>query len=508
MHSRLSGGYAALALLTLSAPGAFAQAPVDEAGQSYAYQGADIEELGDAAPRLSAAELEELVGPVALYPDALLAVVLPAAAYPLQIVQAARFLDALEEDASLTPPEDWDESVVALLNYPEVLRQLNDDIDWTLALGEAVIVQQADVLSAVQSFRDRVHAAGHLNSDSRREVVYEDDIIEIRPVDERVLYVPVYEPTTVVQRSVRPVYTYHVNPYPVYYYPYSDGYSFHRGFFWGVTSAYALGWSHHRHRLHVVHHSFYGHPYYGRHYGYRWWYRRPTLTYHNHYYFRDSYRPTYSRHRRGDYWIPRYRDRARIERRHAARSRGHLDTDRVRSSFTRSYRPDSGGASVNQRRSYSRSTDSLSQNHARHRSDRAPITNRQRSYTSDRDRNTVTTPRSRSNAPAVAPRTPVTRPSTQRNRSAEHRVDTRIQRRANTQSQPPRQARQPSYQRREPVRQYSTPPKPRSQAPARTTRQSSPPSRSRDAGARQSRSSSQSGNRNRSSHSGRRHDDR
>ena len=506
MQSRSSGGYTALALIALSTSGAFAQAPVDEAGQSYAYQGADIEELGEAAaPRLSAAELEELVGPVALYPDALLAVVLPAAAYPLQIVQAARFLDALEEDPTLTPPEDWDESVVALLNYPEVLRQLNDDIDWTLALGEAVIVQQADVLSAIQRFRDRVHAAGHLNSDSRREVVYEDDIIEIRPVDERVLYVPVYEPATVVQRSVRPVYTYHVNPYPVYYYPYSDGYSFHRGFFWGVTSAYALGWSHHRHRLHVVHHSFYGHPYYGRHYGYRWWYRRPTLTYHNHYYFRDSYRPTYSRHRRGDYWIPRYTHRDRIDRRHAARSRGHLDSGRVRSSFTRSYRPDSDAASGSQR--YSRSTGSLSRNHARHRSDRTPGNNVRRSYTGqDRntDRNTVTTPRYRTDTPTVAPRTPVTRPSTRRNRSAEHRVDTRIQRRATTQSQPPRQ---PSYQRREPTRQYSTPPKPRSQAPARTSRQS-PPSRNRDAGARQSRSSSHSGGRNRSSQSGRRHDDR
>ena len=503
MHNRSSGGPAAIALLALSASGAFAQAPVDEAGQSYAYRGADIEELGeDTALRLGAAELEELVGPVALYPDTLLAVVLPAAAYPLQIVQAARFLDALEEDATLTPPDDWDESVVALLNYPEVLRQLNDDIDWTLALGEAVIVQQADVLSAVQSFRDRVHAAGHLNSDSRQQVVYEDDIIEIRPVDERVLYVPVYEPATIVQRSVRPVYTYHVDPYPVYYYPYSDGYSFRRGFFWGVTSAYTLGWSHRRHYLHVVHHSFYGHPYYDRHYGYRWWYRRPSLSYHNHYYFRDSYRPTYSRHRRGDYWIPRYTDRDRIERRRAARSRGHLDTGTVRSSFTRSYRPDSGTSVGSQR--YSRSSGSLSQNHARHRSDRAPETVR-RSYT-DRDRNRNTTPRYRTETPAVTPRAPATRPSTQRNRSAEHRVDTQVQRRANTQSQPPRQARQPSYQRREPARQYSTPPKPRSQAPARTSRQS-PPSRSRDVGARQPRNN-QSVNRNRSSQSGRRHDDR
>ncbi len=303
----------ALGLALVASPAAFAQTPVDAAGDDYAFapveapdEGARIETLGDdAIPLLPARELEDLVGPVALYPDKLLAIVLPAAAYPLQIVQAARFLEALEDDPTLTPSPDWDEAVVALLNYPEVLAQLNDDVDWTLRLGEAVIAQQADVLSAVQRFRDRAYFAGNLESDERQTVRREDEIIEIEPVDETTIYVPYYRPETVVQHSVRPVYSYYPEPYPVYYYPYSDGHAFRRGYFWGVTSAYALGWRHSR--LSVLHHSFSGHPYFGYHYGWNWWYRRPTLVYHNNLYYRPSAaRRPVARTRAGDYWVPRY----------------------------------------------------------------------------------------------------------------------------------------------------------------------------------------------------------
>jgi hypothetical protein len=104
-----------------------AQAPVDEYGDiigPYESQ-ADIMPIGDdGIPRLSYAELQELVGPIALYPDELLAVVLPASSYPLQIVEAARFLEALELDSTLKPDPDWDDSVVALINYPEVVELL------------------------------------------------------------------------------------------------------------------------------------------------------------------------------------------------------------------------------------------------------------------------------------------------------------------------------------------------------------------------------------------------
>ena len=104
--------------------------------------------------QLQAGEIEELVGPIALYPDDLLAIVLPASTYPLQVVEAGRFLEELESDATLEPNEGWDDSIVALLNYPEVVEMLNDDLDWTWRLGEAVVNQQSDVIAAIESFRD------------------------------------------------------------------------------------------------------------------------------------------------------------------------------------------------------------------------------------------------------------------------------------------------------------------------------------------------------------------
>ena len=293
------------ALISTAPMHAPAQVPVDAAGEPYPVEsGAVIEDPGpDGIPLASSAELDELIAPVALYPDPLLAVVLPAAAYPLQIVQAARFIEALDNDPTLTPPEDWDESVVALLNYPEVLAELNRDLDWTLRLGEAVIAQQGDVMAAVQRFRNRAYAAGNLESDPRQTVRRADDVIEIAPANEEIIYVPSYEPAAVVVASSRPVISYYPEPYPVYYYPYPEGHSFRSGFFWGVTTAYAFGWR--QHRLRVIHHSFYGHPYYARDYGWRWWYRRPTLGYHNSIFFRDRARYRHYRGRVGDYWVPR-----------------------------------------------------------------------------------------------------------------------------------------------------------------------------------------------------------
>ena len=166
---------AALGLVILITSGiparANAQVPVGDDGRAMA----DYEPLGDAAasgnediPLLEQSELQDLVGPIALYPDDLLAIVLPASTYPLQLVQAQRFLQALENDPSLVPDEEWDDSVVALLNYPEVVDLLNEDLDWTWRLGEAVVAQQADVVAAVESFRDRAYAAGNLRRDRNR----------------------------------------------------------------------------------------------------------------------------------------------------------------------------------------------------------------------------------------------------------------------------------------------------------------------------------------------------
>ena len=299
-------------LVTFAAPPVLAQVPVDENGDPIApiVAGATVEDFDDEElPALSVAELEDIVGPVALYPDDLLAIVLPASTYPLQVVQAARFLERLESDPSLKPDEEWDESITALLNYPEVVDLMNEDIDWTWRLGEAVVSQQADVIAAIESFRDRAYAAGNLKSDERQIVSNEDGVIEIEPVNEDVIYVPYYEPERVVVYQPRPVYYYYPRAYPLYYYPYPYGHSFTSGYFWGVTTAFSIGWL--TDHLHVYHHSYWGHPYYGHHYHSHYYYRRPSLSHYNHYYVHNSYSYWNYRYRDGDYWRPRRHGGAR-----------------------------------------------------------------------------------------------------------------------------------------------------------------------------------------------------
>jgi hypothetical protein len=331
-------------LVLLAAAPAVAQVPVDSSGDPLAtYEPLDVHESVDEGvaegneqiPLLTGTELQELVGPIALYPDDLLAVVLPASTFPLQLVEAQRFLDALEQDPSLSPDEDWDDSIVAILNYPEVVELLNEDLDWTWRLGEAVVAQQADVVTAVESFRDRAYAAGNLRSDSHQTVAHSEGTIEITPVEDDVIYVPYYEPESVVVYQPRPVYYYYPRAYPVYYYPYPDYYAFdrafNRGFFWGVTTAYTVGWM--TNSVHVLHHSYHGHPYYGRSYWSGWSYRRPSVHVHNNYYTVNSHTIYSHRYSRGDYWRPRYESRRRLNNRRITRSNYYVNrSDRDRSS--------------------------------------------------------------------------------------------------------------------------------------------------------------------------------
>jgi hypothetical protein len=248
----------------------------------------------DAPVELATAEqLRELVGPIALYPDDLVAIVLPASTYPLQVVQAARFLEDRKKNSSLKPNEDWDDSIVALLNYPEALALLNDDLDWTYDLGTAVLNQRADVLTAVQDFRDEAYAAGNLKSDNRQTVARTDDAIEIKPADPKVIYVPYYEPERVVVYQPAPVYYYYPIAYPVYYYPYPEHYYFSTGFFWGVNTWFSIGW--HSHYLNVYDPFYYGHPYYGWNY-YNPYYVRNVYVNVNHYHSYPN-----------NVWEPRYR---------------------------------------------------------------------------------------------------------------------------------------------------------------------------------------------------------
>src|SRR5258708_33213059 len=119
---------------------------------------------GGAAPTQSAGDLEKLVGPIALYPDDLVAIVLPASTDPLQLVQADRFLEKRKSDPKLPVNENWDDAVKSLLNYPDIVKMMSNDLDWTTALGEAVVADQGAVLDAIQAFRRKTQSAGNLKT--------------------------------------------------------------------------------------------------------------------------------------------------------------------------------------------------------------------------------------------------------------------------------------------------------------------------------------------------------
>jgi hypothetical protein len=247
---------------------------------------------------LTPAELEDLVGPIALYPDDLVSIVLPASTYPIQIVQAARFLEQHKANADLKPNEDWDDSVVALLNYPEVIELMNTDLDWTWELGEAAIYQQTELLDAIQNFRERAYAAGNLKTDEHQVVTRDAETIVIKPADPTVIYVPYYESRHVVVHQSYPVYHYYPYGYPVYYYPYPYRPSFGFGFFWGVTIAFAIDW--HAHHVRVHHHRHRSHPYHGRFFRYPWYRGHSVSISHG-----------------GKFWRPGYKSGSR--QRHTAR---------------------------------------------------------------------------------------------------------------------------------------------------------------------------------------------
>lgn len=190
---------------------------------------------GGATAPLSAEELDKLVSPIALYPDDLIAIILPASTNPLQIVQADRFLEKRKNNPQLPVDEEWDDAVKSLLNYPEVVKTMSNDIDWTASLGEAVVADQSATLAAIQAFRRKTQAAGNLKSDDKQVVVVEKEVVKIVPADPQVIYVPQYNPSTVVVSGGYSSFGYYPAPYPVYYYPYAPGAAFATGLVWGAA---------------------------------------------------------------------------------------------------------------------------------------------------------------------------------------------------------------------------------------------------------------------------------
>ncbi|KAA0969787.1 DUF3300 domain-containing protein [Aureimonas fodinaquatilis] len=175
----------------------------------------------DAAPDLlTADELAVLVARITLYPDELVALISSASVYPLQIIEAERFLEQKKTNADLVPKDNWDDSVISLLNYPDIVKMMSDDLDWTQALGSALAYQQKDVLMAIQDLRDKAVANGIIKTDDKLKVETEGEAVVIRPVDPEKIYVPKYEPEMLYQPGyVQAPIGYYSEPYPSYYYP-------------------------------------------------------------------------------------------------------------------------------------------------------------------------------------------------------------------------------------------------------------------------------------------------
>jgi Protein of unknown function (DUF3300) len=149
--------------------------------------------------RQSAQELQQLVAPIALYPDALVAQILAASTYPTEIVEADRWMQIYpglkgEELAKEVDQQPWDPSVKALTQFPSVLENMDKNLSWTSSLGEAYANQQQDVAAAVQALRQQARKAGHLSSNDQERVTTQDNDVVIEPVDPDVVYVPAYDP--------------------------------------------------------------------------------------------------------------------------------------------------------------------------------------------------------------------------------------------------------------------------------------------------------------------------
>jgi hypothetical protein len=194
---------------------------------------------------LTQGELDALVAPIALYPDALLAQVLMASTYPLEVVQAERWAKAnksLKGDKlkDALASQDWDGSVKALVATPTVLSMMNGDLDWLEKLGNAVLAQQADVMDAVQRLRSKAQANGKLTTTKQQKVTVTQEadkqVIVIEPTSPESVYVPYYEPSVVYG-------TWPYEDYEPYYFPPAPGYilggALATGIAWGA--AYAIG---------------------------------------------------------------------------------------------------------------------------------------------------------------------------------------------------------------------------------------------------------------------------
>jgi hypothetical protein len=203
-----------------------------------------------AAPKLSQDQLDSLVAPIALYPDQLLVQTLMASTYPLDVVEAARFVkanrDKLKGDAMVKAAEDknWDPSVQSLTAFPQVLEMMNEKLEWTQQLGDAVLADEKAVMLTAQRLRTKASEAGNLKSNEQQKVVVQQDkTIVIEPAQSTTVYVPTYNPAVVYGTWWAPGYPpYYYPPAPYYYPGYVAGAAL-VGFGVGLAVGAAWGWA-------------------------------------------------------------------------------------------------------------------------------------------------------------------------------------------------------------------------------------------------------------------------
>ena len=238
MHAGRAGMAALLifCMVLMGSSDAFAQAPI----------------IRSQYVQLSYAQMDQLVAPIALYPDALVAQILAAATYSTQVVEAWRFV---QNNADL-PPEQlarmvdtqlWDPSVKALTAFPSVLANLNRNFGWTTKLGNAYYNQPHDAMSAVQAMRQRAYDAGTLQPSLQQAVVYQPANIVIQPVNPALIYVPMYNPWVVYGTPVPMYPAYYVAPLParpVIPLVASAAIAFTAGVVVGAFTHYGWGWGH------------------------------------------------------------------------------------------------------------------------------------------------------------------------------------------------------------------------------------------------------------------------
>ncbi len=201
------------------------------------------QQSGQEAPVFKQEELDQILAPIALYPDSLVSQILIASTYPLEVVQADRFAKqntSLKGDAltKALESQSWDPSVKSLVNFPQVLTMMSEKLDWTQKLGDAFLAQEKPVMDTIQSLRAKAQAAGNLKTTQEQKIIVEEKIIRIEPASPQVIYVPAYNPTVV----------YGAWPYPAYppYYYYPPGYTAARSAFWfagGVALGAAWGYA-------------------------------------------------------------------------------------------------------------------------------------------------------------------------------------------------------------------------------------------------------------------------